>query len=139
MSPVPRVTRSALLCLLLMLVCVPMLLSTPLAAQANTAQKRVLILHSYHQGYGWTDDIQAAFSATLAQSGLPLEMHVKYLDATRMADPKNFRRNVELLYQQLVDEFAGNPFDMILVSDNAALPERNCRGFRTCSTRGRGI
>lgn len=38
-----------------------------------------------------------------------------------MADPKNFRRNVELLHQRLVDEFAGNPFDLILVSDNAAL------------------
>jgi len=117
---IPRVPHSAFLHILLTLVCVPVLLSTPQSTKANGGKKSVLILHSYHQGLSWTDDIQAAFSATLARSELPLEVHVKYLDAARMTDPKAFRRNMELLHQQIVNQFGGKPFDMVLVSDDAA-------------------
>lgn len=121
MSPIQSVSRTALRYIQLTLVCLCMLVLSPLAAWANGGPQRVLILHSYHQGLAWTDNIQSALTATLAQSGLPLDVHVKYLDATRLADPKAFRRNVELLHQQLVDEFAGKPFDLVLVSDNPAL------------------
>ena len=139
MSTIQSVNRTALRYIQPTLVCLCMLVLSPLAARAHDGPQRVLFLHSYHQGLAWTDDVHAALTASLAQSGLPLDVHVKYLDATRWTDLKAFRKNVELLHQQLVDEFAGNPFDMILASDNAALPERNCRGFRTCSTRGRGF
>jgi PAS domain S-box-containing protein len=121
MAPLQHVARFAFLCLLLMLVSVPLLLPTPLPAQVHGGPQRVLILHSYHQGYVWTDEVQAAFSATLAQSGLPIEVHVKYLDVTRFTDPKPLRRNLELRSRQLVDQFVGKVFDMVLVSDNAAL------------------
>ena len=97
MGTVPRVTRTAFLHMLLAGVCVLMHLTTPMATQALGGPHRVLILHSYHQGFSWTNDIQAAFSATLARSGLPLEVYVKYLDVARITDPKALRKNKELL------------------------------------------
>ncbi|WP_053062227.1 ABC transporter substrate binding protein [Desulfovibrio sp. TomC] len=121
MGTVTCVTRTAFLHMRLVLVCVLFLLSTPMMAEAFGGPHRVLILHSYHQGLSWTDDIQAAFSATLARSGFPLEVDVKYLDVARITDPKALRKNKELLQQQIVNMSAGKPFDMVLVSDNAAL------------------
>lgn len=107
--------------LLCLLACLLMFVCAPALAKAHEGPRRVLILHSYHQGLAWTDGVQAAMTATLAQSKLPLDVHVKYLDAARMADPKAFRRNIELLRQQLRDKFSGRRFDVVLVSDNAAL------------------
>jgi hypothetical protein len=89
MSPIPRLARFAFLCLLLMLVCVPVLLSTPLAAQAHGGPQRLLILHCYHQGLAWTDDVQAAFSETLAQSALPLDLPPKSLRTWIVANERS--------------------------------------------------
>lgn len=121
MGTVQRITCSDFLYQLLALACALMLLSTPKATQASNTPKRVLIIHSYHQGLSWTDDIQAAFSTTLTQRGLQIEVFVKYLDAARITNSNVFRRNNELLKQQIVNISADKPFDMVLVSDNAAL------------------
>lgn len=121
MSPIQRVANAVFRYMQLILVFLCMLLLSPLSAQAHDGPQRVLILHSYHQGLTWTDDVQAALSVAFAQSGRPLEVHVKYLDVTRFTDPKALRRNLELRSLQLADQFAGRPFDLVLVSDNAAL------------------
>ena len=121
MRPISRFTRTAFSFIFILFVYMSAFLPTLLTAQAQGGPQRVLILHSYHQGLSWTDDVQAAFSAILAQSGLSIEVDVKYLDALRMGDPKAFRRNMELLHRQMVDQFVGKQFDMVLVSDNSAL------------------
>lgn len=121
MSPIQCVNYPMFRYIQLIFICLCMLFLSPLAAQAHGGPQRVLILHSYHQGLAWADDVQGAFSATLGQSGLSLDVQVKYLDVTRFADPTALRRNQELRYRQLADQFAGRQFDLVLVSDNAAL------------------
>jgi hypothetical protein len=47
----------------------------------------ILILHSYHYGYKWTDDITRGLDDTLSQSHVPLALHVEYMDTKRVASP----------------------------------------------------
>lgn len=56
-----------------------------LAVQAACAADTVLVVHSYHAGYGWTDGIEAGIEAALQGSGLRTE--VMYMDAKRKTDP----------------------------------------------------
>lgn len=50
------------------------------AAAADT----VLVVHSYHQGYGWTDGIQAGIAEAMQGSGAQVE--VLYMDAKRQTE-----------------------------------------------------
>lgn len=49
---------------------------------------RVLVLHSYHQGFAWTDGVQRGIDRVFSESGLPVVVSVEYLDSKRHAgDP----------------------------------------------------
>ncbi len=63
------------------------LLSTMLACVSTLlpAADTVLVVHSYHAGYGWTDGIQAGIEEGMQGSGAKVE--VFYMDAKRKTDP----------------------------------------------------
>jgi len=64
----------------------------------------VLVLHSYHQGYKWTDDVNAGILSVLegeaaeAQVGAKIEVQIEYMDTKRIYDEKY----VQHLYETLV-------------------------------------
>jgi hypothetical protein len=51
---------------------------------ANDSPK-VLVLHSYHHGFEWTDSIQKAFSDTLTASFPKAEVYVEYMNTKRQS------------------------------------------------------
>ena len=55
-------------------------------AQANTnTKKRIFILHSYSQEYGWTKSQHNSFLSSLEKSPLSsMEVSVEYLDTKRL-------------------------------------------------------
>ncbi len=51
---------------------------------------RVLVLHSYHAGFSWTDSVQRGIERQLDESGLPVDLAVEYMDAKRYSGQRLF-------------------------------------------------
>jgi ABC-type uncharacterized transport system substrate-binding protein len=78
-------------------------------------QKEVLLIHSYHKGYIWTDDISKAIEKKFDEYN-NIELTTVYMDTKRI-DSSSYLYNLSKLYKQ---QFDGRKFDLILVSDNNA-------------------
>ncbi len=77
--------------------------------------KDVLLLHSYHKGYIWSDDISKSIEKTFS-SYKNIELTTVYMDTKRVADPV-YLDNLAKLYKR---QFESRDFDLIIVSDNNA-------------------
>ena len=78
---------------------------------------RVLILNSYHPQYLWTEQLTKAVESTL-QGEIPVEnLLVKYLNARRFVDDRDYEN---LQYQLLEYEFNRFKPDLIIAFDDAA-------------------
>ena len=82
-----------------------------------TVTKKVLVLHSYHQGYLWTDMIQEGFSRTLKGQFPKADIYVEYMNTKRQTAAVMSPHLVEM-YKHLYNNVK---FDAIAVSDNNAL------------------
>jgi len=83
----------------------------------GTRKKKILVLHSYHQGLEWTDNITKGIQSVLKPLSNSIEVYFEYLDT---------KRNVgELYYRKLVEyhetKMKNNIFDVIIVADNNGL------------------
>ncbi len=85
-------------------------------ALANDSPK-VLVLHSYHQGFEWTDSIQKAFADTLAAAYPKAEVYVEYMNTKRHAF-ETMAPQLNALYKHSYSKVV---FDVIVASDNNAL------------------
>ena len=79
------------------------------------SSKEVLLIHSYHKGYIWSDDISKSIENKFKKYN-DIELTTVYMDTKRVADPI-YLNNLARLYKQ---QFEGRSFDLILVSDNNA-------------------
>jgi len=93
-------------------------LAVPTAAFGhNGIQHKVLILHSYHHGLQWTNDVMDGIDSVFKDSEMEIEMFVEYMD-TKRHDPKAFSPILFDLYKK---RYRDEQFDAIIVSDNNAL------------------
>jgi PAS domain S-box-containing protein len=88
----------------------------PPGAEAGNS-KKVLILHSYHQGYLWTDMIQEGVSRTLIASFPTADLYVEYMNTKRQPVDAMSGHLLEM-YAHLYKHVT---FDVIVASDNNAL------------------
>jgi len=80
--------------------------------------REVLILHSYHPGFPWTDEVMEGMQEVLDTTDESIHFHVEYLDTKRQPDPEYFTHVLDaILHYKLENSF----FDLVLVSDNEAL------------------
>jgi PAS domain S-box-containing protein len=84
-------------------------------SHATEKNKEVLLLHSYHKGYKWSDDISKAIEDKFA-SHENIELTTRYMDTKRVLDPTYINKLAELYKEQL----SSRNFDLIIVSDNNA-------------------
>lgn len=77
--------------------------------------KEVLLIHSYHKGYAWTDDISSAIEKSFKEHK-DIELTTVYMDTKRI-DDSIYLDNLAKLYKQ---QFSNRPFDLIIISDNNA-------------------
>ena len=82
---------------------------------ASAQTKDVLVIHSYHQGFFWTDDFHKGLSEELDRDGL--SYRVVYLDSKRSQNPEYLERVYQLYHTKLMHE----EFAAVVVSDNNAL------------------
>ncbi len=78
--------------------------------------REILILHSYHQGFKWTDDILAGIMENLGQDGARAEVHVEYMDSKRYPEPEFTYLN----YLLLREKYRFTKFSLVLTSDDNA-------------------
>jgi ABC-type uncharacterized transport system substrate-binding protein len=90
------------------------------ATRPGLAGRRMLLVHSYHQGYHWVDTITEGVKAAIQGTGL--EFDIFYMDAKRHTD-EAWKIDAGQRARKRVDEF--HP-DVVLVSDDDA-----CQYFAT--------
>lgn len=76
----------------------------------------ILILHSYHQGFKWTDDILTGLTESLGQDGARAEVRVEYMDTKRHPEPEFTYLN----YLLLREKYRFTKFSLVLTSDDNA-------------------
>lgn len=96
-------------CLLLSFVCL-------ISSAWGQEKPHVLLLNSYHYGLTWADDETAGIRDVLEKSGVPVELHVEYMDAKRLIDDTQLMN----LRQLLEYKYRNTRFSSILVNDNDA-------------------
>ncbi len=89
----------------------------PQASDKNSSPGQVLVLHSYHAGMVWTDNIMDGISSVFKTASPKTQLHIEYLDTKRNPDPEYLEQFDALLQHKLI----AFSFDLILVSDNDAL------------------
>ncbi|MDD5717988.1 MAG: ABC transporter substrate binding protein [Sulfuricurvum sp.] len=82
-------------------------------------KKKIFILHSYSQEYGWTKSQNDAFIRTLkTEMNVPLTISVEYLDTKRLKFTDEYQ---EFFLRYLQTKYEGYTPDIIYVSDDNAL------------------
>lgn len=85
------------------------------------AEKKVLVLHSYHHGFEWSDNISKGIITTLEKSPEKVLIYFEYLDAKRYFSP-HFK---EKTYEYLLLKHGQTYYDAVIVADNDALAFAN--------------
>ncbi|WP_321515682.1 ABC transporter substrate binding protein [Marinifilum fragile] len=83
----------------------------------SNSRKKILVLHSYHQGLRWTDNVNLGIQAVMDSVGNKYEIDYEYLDTKRNPSPEYLEKLIELYDLKLMKE----NYDAIIVSDNNAL------------------
>jgi PAS domain S-box-containing protein len=91
-------------------------LSWPAPAGA-TNTPRVLLLHAYHTGFQWTDNITEGVRQVLGQRLGRFELHTEYMDTKRHPPGESFPRLAGLYAVR----YNRTPVDVIIASDDNAL------------------
>ncbi len=79
----------------------------------------VLVLHSYHKNFEWTDSIMEGFESYIRNSGLEADYSIEYMDTKRFYDGPagSFLKSLRKLYSL---KYSRHKFDLILVTDDNA-------------------
>ncbi|WP_406732286.1 EAL domain-containing protein [Vibrio scophthalmi] len=97
------------------LILVSLLFSTFFSTLVSAKDKDVLIIHSYHQGFFWTDAFQQGLEEVFKHS--QISTRVMYLDTKRLQSASY----LDQLYRLYKTKFSEEKFKAIVVSDNTAL------------------
>jgi hypothetical protein len=83
-------------------------------AQASYADKKILFVNSYHEGYEWSDGVEAGFQEALADTGIEL----KFVRLDTKNNPEEaFGKNAGLAAKAEIEAY--EPDVVIAVDDNA--------------------
>ncbi len=94
------------------------LYSTGVLAQQGPQQKNIFVLHSYHSGLGWVEDVNdGLYKVLLAKDQQNLELHMEYMDAQRLDNSENF----QLLREQLTQKYSSLRFAAVIAVDDIAI------------------
>lgn len=77
----------------------------------------ILILHSYHSGFTWTDNISVGLLSVLNEVDFEIDIHIEYMD-TKFYPPDLVYPLLEQLYMA---KYKSMDFDVIITTDDNAL------------------
>lgn len=79
--------------------------------------KNIIVLHSYNQGYLWTDEEMDGINSVLKHAGTGIELHITYMDAKRLRTPESDL----VIHRMLAARMDKSNFYGAIVCDNDAL------------------
>jgi len=85
--------------------------------ETHPREFRVFYLNSYHHGYAWSDDIHSGIRRQLGASRHRIEIQMEYMDTKVYHRPGVTERLLSLY----TEKYAGEEYDMVIVSDDDAL------------------
>lgn len=83
----------------------------------SSGRKKILVLHSYHQGLRWTDNVSEGIQSVMDSIDGQVELDYEYLDTKRNPSLEYLNKLIELYDLKLQRE----KYDAIIVADNNAL------------------
>ncbi len=86
-------------------------------AQGSIGQLRVLIINSYHYGYGWSDDEMRGIKETLNTAQPDIDIFTEYLDCKHFPEPEH----LQFMRDNLAHKFKDIAPSIIIVADDPAL------------------
>lgn len=92
-------------------------IAAPQPALALDHIKKVLVLHSYHQGYLWTDLVDQGIQEVFDKAGPACELYVEYLDSKRRSRAQVF----PIMERLLADKYDDIRPELIITTDDNAL------------------
>ena len=109
-------SRRFCLTIIFTMLCVTAFAQASTPDHAVSSKKSVLILHSYHKGYLWTDEISEGIVHVLKSATPPVSIQYEYMDSKKNYD--------DIYMQQIIDlykhKFRNKYFDVIISSDDNA-------------------
>ncbi|MBI5558454.1 MAG: sensor histidine kinase [Deltaproteobacteria bacterium] len=96
-----------------------LLLACPASARTGSAHLHdILVLHSYHSGLPWTENVNSGIKEILlAKDRQDIELHIEYMDSLRQPDPDNFLR----VSRYLNEKYGDRRFDAVIGVDIVAV------------------
>lgn len=79
-------------------------------------KKRVLILHSYHQGNKWTDDENSGILSVIGVNRPGFQVETEYMDTKKIADERYFVQLLDIYARK----YGTTHFDAIIATDDNA-------------------
>jgi PAS domain S-box-containing protein len=83
---------------------------------AHLQPKEILLLHSYHRGYKWSDEISKVIEKNFSEKE-NIYLSTVYMDTKRIDTPEY----LHLFYLYYKERFQHYKFDVVIVADNSAL------------------
>jgi signal transduction histidine kinase len=113
--PIGKRSRTSLVALLC-LAFISIGISAEGARPQDISAKRVLVLHSYYQGYKWTDDENGGIESVLKPVVGRNNIHIEYMDTKKIFGDLYSQR----LYEVYKLKYKNYRFDIIITTDNNA-------------------
>lgn len=76
----------------------------------------VLVIHSYHEGFAWSDSISSGLRDGFAAAPQPVDLSFAYMDSAGISPEGYF----PVLYNLYRVEYAGKRFDLVIAADDNA-------------------
>ena len=101
----------------LLILLLPIISTLSLSAAPSVSKNDILVLHSYHQGLQWTDDISSGIKSVLKSENV--EIHYEFLDMKRNSGEDYYNLIVD--FEEKKEAISDIDFKLIICSDNHAL------------------
>ena len=89
------------------------------SAQGQQNTRNILVLHSYHQGLQWSDNVSEAIITAFQDHEDEIELHFEYLDTKRIPGEEYLKQL--MAFEKYKFRQANITFEVIISSDNNAL------------------
>ena len=96
------------------------ILLVPNVADTDNGRKKIFVLHSYHQGLVWTDDIMEGVYSIFKRDDSDIDIHIEYMDTKRHFDGFD-GKHLSSLLEVYRNKYGTMKFDVIISSDDNAL------------------
>lgn len=115
---IDRSNKGSLLHFLAILLLSIWVLATPQTVKSQDNKPlNVLVLHSYHKGFSWTDGVTKGIERVFSKKHPDAILYQEYMDTKRFQTDEI----LQLSHHNLKQKYAQIDIDLIIVSDNAAL------------------